>query len=308
MMLAAADPVSHVAQHIAYEFGEGLFRFPLLSNHIIMQVLAALIVLWVIPRAVAKRAGRDAVGRLVPTGLGNAIEVLCLALRDHIFKPNLGAYTDRFLPYLWSLFMFILVSNLLGLIPLTDWAFFLKDTKVGNTTAQHLIGGTSTANIFITGALALITLVMMVYCGLKYHGMTYVKHFFMGPPALSWFIAILEVLGLFFKAAALALRLFANMLAGHILLAVLLGFVGAAWKLSTGAGVAIGAVVIFGSIAIFFLEIFVAFLHAFIFATLTAVFVGLSVNIHHDEHEHEHDHGHGHGQEAHAAHAAGAHG
>ncbi|MBI5866036.1 MAG: F0F1 ATP synthase subunit A [Planctomycetes bacterium] len=255
---SGADPLDHVIQHTTLDLnpGGGLWSFPVLSNHIVMQVLAALLLIIVIPIAVRQRAGKDEVGRLVPRGFGNAIEGICVALRNQIFQPNLGKYTDLFSPYLWSVFFFILVSNALGLIPLGDWFSFVPG---------HLVGGTSTGNIYVTGTLAVATLLMVVINGLRFHGGAYVAHFFMGPPYLAWFIAILEIAGLGFKTMALCVRLCANMLAGHMILAVL------------------------GCIAFNFLEILVAFLHAFIFTTLTAVFIGQAVNIHHDHHE---EHGH----------------
>lgn len=282
LLLASADPLDHVVQHTIVDLNEGggLWSFPVLSNHIIMQVIAAVLVVWLVPKALKRRAGADDIGRLVPAGAGNAIELVCEVLQVRIFQPNLGRYTAAFSPYLWSTFFFILTCNLLGLIPLLDWLYFVK------FHGHPIIGGTSTGNIFITGTLALCTLVMIIVNGLRYHGMAYLKHFFMGPFYLSWLIAILEILGLGFKTMALALRLFANMLAGHILLAVLLGFVGAAW-VSLGAlpGSLIGVAVIVASVLVYFLELLVAFLHAFIFTALTAVFIGLAVNIHHDNHE-----------------------
>jgi F-type H+-transporting ATPase subunit a len=278
-LLAAADPISHVAQHTIVDLnkGGGIFSFPILSNHIVMQIIAAALLVWLIPMAVQMRRDGDVIGRLVPRGFGNAIEAVCVGLRDQIFQPNLGPYTNRFTPYLWSLFFFILACNILGLIPLADWL-----------PGQHLIGGTATANFWITGTLAALTLVMIVANGLRFHGAGYIKHFFMGPWWIAPFIAFLEVLGLFFKCMALCIRLTANMLAGHVLLAVLLGFVHTALtSLPLIGGLGVTVAVIAASILVNFLEILVAFLHAFIFTVLTAVFLGLAVNIHNEEHEHE---------------------
>ncbi len=283
LLLAAGNPLNHVVQHPWIELGRtGDISWTLLSNHIFMQLVAAGLLCWLLPRFVQQRAGGDEVNKLVPTGAGNAIEALCVGLRDGIFRPNLGEYTDLFTPYLWSTFFFIFTCNILGMIPLADVLYFVPG---------HL-GGTSTGNFWVTGTLAICTLVLIVYNGLKYHGVEYIKHFFMGPWWLSWFIAILELFGLLFKTMALCVRLTANMLAGHILLAVLLGFVGAAYAaLGVVGGTAITVGVVLLSIAFYFLEIFVAFLHAFIFTVLTAVFIGQAVNIHHDEHHEEHAHG-----------------
>lgn len=283
-LLLASNPLDHVVQHTVLDLnpGGGILSFPIVSNHIIMQVLAAVLVVLILPWALRKRAGTDEIGRLVPRGMGNAIEGLCQTLRDRFFQPNLGDYTDRFTPYLWSIFFFIFACNILGMVPLSD----LFSAEV----FHHQIGGTATGNLYVTGALAFCTLVMIVYNGLRFHGMAYVKHFFMGPWYLAWFVAILEIAGLGFKAMALAVRLFANMLAGHILLAVLLGFIAPVYETSVVAGSLVGVGVIIASILVYFLEIFVAFLHAFIFTMLTAVFIGLAVNIHHEEHNEEHGH------------------
>lgn len=287
MTLAAGNPLNHVVQHIQLKLGEGAFSFPIISNHLLMQFAALALVLWVIPRAVRARAGGDEIGRLVPTGLGNAIELICEFLRVNIARPVLGAHTDRFIPYIWSAFFFVLFSNLLGMIPLSDWTFFIA--------GGHLFGGTPTGNIWVTAALASCTLALILYNGLRFHGMSYVKHFFLGPFPLNLLIGFLEIVGLFMKPFALAVRLFANMLAGHVLLAVLLSFVQMAFEnLSWGGGLIITVVVIAASVAINFLELFVAFLQAFIFAFLSAVFIGQAVNIHHhDEHGHGEEHGHG---------------
>lgn len=287
-LLASGDPLHHVVQHTPgwAQIGEGFLAFPLMSNHVLMQLLGAALLVLIIPRAVAARRSGDDVTRLVPRGVGNAIEAICVGLRENIFRPNLGKYTDTFTPYLWTLFFFILVQNALGMIPLSDWFSWQKD---------GLIGGTATGNIYVTGTLAIFTLVLMVGAGLKYHGMAYVQHFFMGPPYIAWFIAILEVFGLLFKTLALCVRLFANMLAGHIIIAVLLGFIPAVMGTMPMWGVAgVTVAVIAGCVAFNLLEIIIVVpLHAFIFTTLTAVFIGLAVNIHHDEH---HEEGHAHGE------------
>ena len=282
LTLAELNPLTHVVQHPIIQFGpDGFGGFTLLSNHIIMQLIAAGLLILFIPRFVRQRAGSDEIGRLVPHSWGNAIEGLCQALRTHVAEPALGPYTDRFIPYIWSAFFFVLTCNVLGMIPLADWTPFIG--------GGHVLGGTSTGNLWITGALAISTLFMIVYNGLRTNGMAYVKHFFMGPPGLNVFIAFLEVVGLIAKTFALAMRLFANMVAGHILLAVLVGFVGmAAAALGTVGAVGIAIPVILGAVAINFLELFVAFLQAFIFTFLTAMFVGQAVNIHPAQHEREH--------------------
>jgi len=273
--LAAADPLTHVVQHPIWEPG----GFTLMSNHIIMQIIAALVLVLLFPRFVRMRAGDDEVGRLVPRGCGNAIEGLCVLLRTHVARPALGKYTDRFIPYIWSAFFFVLTCNVLGMIPLADWTPFIG--------GGHVIGGTSTGNVWVTGTLAVCTMFMIVYNGLAIHGTAYVKHFFMGPPGINIFIAFLEVVGLVAKTFALAVRLFANMVAGHVMLAVVIGFVSTtAATYGTIAAVGVSIPVILGAVALNFLELFVAFLQAFIFTFLSAMFIGQAVNIHHEHEKH----------------------
>jgi F-type H+-transporting ATPase subunit a len=155
---------------------------------------------------------------------------------------------------------------------------------------HHGIYGTATGNIFTTGTLAVCTLVMIVANGLRINGFAYVKHFFMGPFPINVVIAALEVVGLFAKTFALAVRLFANMMAGHILLAVLVSFIMMAGSVSYAMGFGVAIPVVLGAVAINLLELFVAFLQAFIFTFLSCVFIGQAVVIHH-EHAHEEEHG-----------------
>lgn len=300
-LLAAESPLEHVVQHTLFglnfdvpswvpaglaENAAPFFSFPLVSNHTIMQLVTALMAVILLPIAVRMRAGSDAIGRLVPRGFGNAIEATCVALRDTVIKPNLGKYADAFTPFIWSLFFFLLISNLLGLIPLADWLPFIQTPH-----GHPLIGGTSTGNIWVDGSLAALVLVMIVYNGVSVNGpVAYFSHFFMGPFPVNLLIGVIELAGLFFKCMALCIRLFANMLAGHVMLAVLMGFVAAAWEATHVGGFFMAIVVYAASVLLYFLEIFVAFLHAFIFTVLTAVFIGMAVNIHHGDDGHAEEH------------------
>jgi F-type H+-transporting ATPase subunit a len=224
MLLAASDPLSHVIQHdiLAPELGgEWPFNaFTILSNQMVMMIAAFFLLLWLMPKAALSKRGEGETERLVPTGFGNAIEGICVLLREQVARPALGKHTDTFVPYIWSAFFFVLTCNLLGLLPLSG--IFQPLGAFG--VDYHWFGGTATGNIMVTAALAISTLFMIVYNGLRLHGMHYVQHFFIGPAYLAWFIAILEVIGLLAKTFALAMRLFANMVAGHILLAVLASF------------------------------------------------------------------------------------
>jgi F-type H+-transporting ATPase subunit a len=171
--------------------------------------------------------------------------------------------------------------NILGLLPIP---------VISNLFHLHL-GGTATGNIWMTATLAVTTMFMMVVNGLRLGGKAYLAHFCPGPIWLAPLLVPVEIIGLIAKVFALAVRLFANMIAGHILLAVLLSFIMSAGSVSTGLGLGVGVVVVAGSVAINLLELFVAFLQAFIFTFLTTLFISMSVVLHHDGHEGAHGHG-----------------
>lgn len=278
---SGGSPLDHVVQHplkqIEADLGaltpEGVIT--VLSDHIVMILVAGFLLALFLPPLVRKRAGEGEIDRLVPTGSANMIEAICQFLRKEVAEPCLQEHTDRFIKFLWSLFFFILTINLLGMVPL------------GTTTpllfGEH-IGGTATANIWVTGALALMTFVMWVVNGLRIGGKEYLAHFNPGPWWLAPLMVPIEIFGTLAKTFALAVRLFANMMAGHTVLAVLLSFVfAAAAAAGAGAGLGVGVIVVLGSVAISLLELFVAFLQAYIFVFLAALFLGMSVVFHHDE-------------------------
>jgi F-type H+-transporting ATPase subunit a len=279
MSSAEPNPLSHVVQHpiVQQPLDAGPLtpegKITLFSDHISMLLLAGLVLVLVLPRTLRRRAAKDDVETLVPTGLRNAIEAICYYLREEVARPSLGAHTDRFIKYIWSVFFFVLTINLLGLLPIA---------ALTPLAGLHL-GGTATANIWVTGTLAVTTLLMMVVNGLRFGGVAYLKHFAPGPVFLKPLLAAIEVVGVFAKGFALAIRLFANMVAGHTLMAVLLGFVLAAGSVSAAMGFAVAVPVVLGSVAVSMLELFVAFLQAFIFTFLTTLFIGQSVLVHHEE-------------------------
>lgn len=285
--MASGNPLSHIVQHPIRqtEVPKSLLtpagKVTLFSDQIAMLVLAALLLVVFVPRLVRRRRSADAIGRLVPAGPANFVEAICEYLRKEVAEPALGPHTDRFVKYIWSVFFFVLTVNLLGLLPLG---------AITPLFGTHL-GGTATGNIWVTATLALVTMGMMVVNGLRLGGKHYLAHFCPGPLALAPLLVPVEIIGLVAKIFALAVRLFANMIAGHILLAVLLGFIMSAGStIGAGAGLGVAIPVVAGSVAIMLLELFVAFLQAFIFTFLTALFIGMSTVFHHDEH-HEEAHG-----------------
>jgi F-type H+-transporting ATPase subunit a len=280
------SPLEHIVQHPLIErpakvgplTPEG--KITVWSDQIAMIVLAGVLLIAFVPMMVKRRRSKTGVDAMVPTGSANMFEAVCDYLRKEVAEPVLHEHTDRFIKYIWSVFFFVLTVNILGLLPIP---------AISNLFGTHL-GGTATGNIWMTATLALITMVMMVINGLRLGGKQYLAHFCPGPIWLAPLLVPVEIIGLIAKVFALAVRLFANMIAGHILLAVLLSFIMVAGAKSTGLGLGIGFVVVLGSVAINLLEVFVAFLQAFIFTFLTTLFIGMSVVFHHDEHGDAHEH------------------
>ena len=286
-MAEQESPLEHIVQHPLVERPASVGaltpdgKITLFSDQIAMLALAGLLLVALIPAMVKRRRGKAGVEALVPSGSANMLEAVCDYLRKEVAEPVLHEHTDRFIKYIWSVFFFVLTVNILGLLPIP---------VISNLFGTHL-GGTATGNIWVTATLAVMTMAMMVINGLRLGGTAYLAHFCPGPLWLAPVLVPVEIIGLVAKIFALAVRLFANMIAGHILLAVLLSFIMLAGAKSTGLGLSIGAVVVAGSVAINLLEVFVAFLQAFIFTFLTTLFIGMSVVLHHDEHHEEAHHG-----------------
>jgi F-type H+-transporting ATPase subunit a len=283
-LVAASNPLNHVVDHPLIE-SDGWW---VLTNHMVMMIIAAGLMLLIFPSIT--RRYQD--GEHVPTGTRNFFEAIMLYFRDDVAKPLLGPHTTRYMPYIWTLFFFILFTNLLGLLPLdtlTGW------TGVGH---GHGIFGTATSNFWVTATLASVTFLVVQISGLRANGLGGWAHHFLG--GAPWYIAPImvpvEFMGMLIKPFALAVRLAANMTAGHILLAVIIGFVPAAFEaLGAGGGFVIGVISVVSSVAIMCLELFVAFLQAYLFTFLTALFISQMVV--HDEAHGGDEHGHGHGQE-----------
>jgi F-type H+-transporting ATPase subunit a len=284
------SPLEHVVQHPLIQIPAPVTpltpdgRITVFSDQIAMLGLAAVLLIAFVPMLVKRRRSKAGVEAMVPTGPANTLEAVCEYLRKEVAQPVLLEHTDRFIKYIWSVFFFVLTVNVLGLLPIP---------VVSKLFGTHL-GGTATGNIWTTATLALVTMIMMVVNGLRLGGKSYLAHFCPGPLWLAPLLVPVEIIGLIAKIFALAVRLFANMIAGHILLAVLLSFILAAGTKSTGLGLGVGTLVVAGSVAINFLELFVAFLQAFIFTFLTTLFIAMSVVFHHDDH-----HAEGHHEAAH---------
>ena len=235
------------------------------TKHVVFLVLAAILcaLLFIaVGRAIARKYRDQA-----PSGLANALEAIILYFRDEIVRRNIGHGADAFTPFILTLFFFILIMNLLGLVP---------------------FGATATGNLSVTAGLAVVSLIVIEVSGFLVLGPGgYAKTIFyapkgMGPVGSTLMLVIMtpvELVGKLAKPFALAIRLFANMTGGHTVILALLGLIFVFGHLTLGRwGVAAGSVGM--SIAMMLLEIFVAFLQAYIFAMLTSVFIGLIRHAH----------------------------
>ena len=251
--LASSDPLTHVLDHDLHWLTENLQ----ITRHVLFLGLAAALCLMVFPMVAVRMAGGAPGGRFV--GL---FEVILVYIRDEMVQPFLGDDTRRFIPLIWTFFFFVLFCNLLGLIP-------------GAATA--------TGNVNVTAGLALIALSTYHVVGIKRNGFVkYVKaSLLVGPWWLWWMMIPIEILGQIIKPCALAIRLFANMVGGHMMLAVILGFTGIFSTESYFLGTTITVISVLSCVLLMFLELLVAAIQAYIFAFLTTVFLSLAI---HPEH------------------------
>lgn len=236
------------------------------TKHVVFLFLSALICLAIfLPIG---RAMKNKYSDRAPTGLANGMEAMVLYFRDEVVRRNIGHGADAYTGYILTLFFFILFMNLLGLVP---------------------FGATATGNFMVTGALALVTFVVTEISGMRALGFSgYMGTIFYAPKGLNpvgtaimlVILTPVEFLGKLTKPFALMIRLFANMMAGHTLVLSLLGLI---FMFASGGAIVAGGVTV-ASIAmvsgIMILELFVAFLQAYIFAMLTSVFIGLIQHAH----------------------------
>lgn len=229
-----------------------------LTKHVVFLWLAAFIL--VVTLSIAARKNQR---NKVPKGIGNLVEVFIVFIRDEIVLPNMGKAGLKYLPYLLTTFFFILVMNLLGLIP---------------------YGASATGNVSVTAGLAGIAFIMIQFSAIRAQGIVhYLAHLTGGVHWALWPIMVpIEILGLFTKPFALCIRLFANMTGGHIVILALIGLI-FVFKSFIVAPISVAF-----ALAINMLEIFVAFLQAYIFTMLTSLFMGLGMQT--EGHGNEHSH------------------
>ena len=243
-----AGKVNHEAK--VYDFS--------ITKNVASLLLSAIIMLLLFPavsRGYAKNRGK------APKGLQSFLEPIILFVRDEIAKPSIGPKYTKYLPYLLTLFFFILVNNLLGLLP----------------GAANLTG-----NITVTLVLAVITFLIVTFSGNKHYWLHILKPTGV-PVALLPIMIPVEIVGVFMKPLSLMIRLFANITAGHIIILSLLGLIFMANNMGgMGTSLAISPVVLFFTLFLNLIELLVAFLQAFIFTLLTAMYIGSAVEDHHE--------------------------
>lgn len=235
-----------------------------LSRNVVQMIIALILFVWLM-LSVAKKYKKGHGVISAPSGAQNAIEIVIEFITEQVAKPNLGKKYLKYMPYLLTIFFFILINTIFGLIP-------------GSANV--------TGNIAFTMILALISFIVIMFSTNKH----YWGHIFNPDvPGFVWPILVLvEILGIFTKPFALMIRLFANMLAGHIIIICLISLIFIFGALNKGIGWGFAPVSLAFSIFIYFIEILVAFIQAFIFTNLTAVFIGQAMEGSHDAHENGH--------------------
>ncbi len=222
-----------------------------LTRNVVQMLLALIIFTWIMLR-IAKRYKSGVGVTSAPKGSQSLLEPVITFVRDEVAKPNLGHKYEKYLPYLLTVFFFILINNIFGLIP----------------GAANVTG-----NIAFTAVLGLISFVVILFSSNKH----YWGHIF-NPPGVplgvKFILVPVEFLSVFIKPFALIIRLFANMVAGHIIIICLISLIFIFGELNPGAGWGASPLAIGFTIFIYFIEVLVAFLQAFIFTMLTAVFIG----------------------------------
>ncbi len=236
---------------------ESIYDFSITKN--VLAMLIATLVLLLIVISMAKHYTSNQ-GK-APKGFYNLVEPLILFLRDDIAKPSIGHKADKFMPLLLSIFFFIFINNIFGLIPIFPG------------------GANVTGNIAITLVLALVVFVTVTINGNKY----YWKHIFMPDvPGFMYIIIIpIEILGVILKPFVLMLRLFANITAGHIIILGFFSLIFIFGAMSPGLGYLVSPLSVAFTVFMSMLEMLVAFLQAFVFTLLSAIYIGMAVEEHH---------------------------
>lgn len=282
----ANSPIDHPLIHIGPFFGIDFS----VTKHVFMLWVVAAIVFTVLTLLVRRfiASGKD-----VPSGGMNLLETVVEFVRDSVALPNLGhKWLNTWTPLLLTFFMFILVANAIGLVPIFE-VLLLVDHWVLHSSDHSLVkglihgGSTVTANFNVTAGLALVTFFSIIAAGTKAHG--FVKHWMnLVPHGLAWPLYILliplEFIGMLVRPFALTMRLAANMTGGHLAILAILSFVFIFMDMYGSTLVSLGVGFGFSvplATAILGLEIIVVLVQAYVFTLLSAVFIGMAIHAHH---------------------------
>jgi F-type H+-transporting ATPase subunit a len=238
-----------------------------ITKNVASLLIGAFLMLWIF-LTVAK-GYKNRVGK-APKGLQSFMEPLILFVRDDVAKASIGPKYEKYMPYLLTAFFFIFINNLMGLIPIFPG------------------GANLTGNIAVTMILASITLIITLLSGNAH----YWRHIFAMPGVPIPILIILtpiEIMGVFLKPFVLMIRLFANMTAGHIIALAFFSLIFIFGEMSPVAGYGVSVVSVAFTVFMGMLELLVAFLQAYVFTLLSAIYFGAAI----EEHHHEGDHSHG---------------
>ncbi|MBT6777055.1 F0F1 ATP synthase subunit A [bacterium] len=275
-----AHPIIHLPSFFGIDFS--------VTKHVLMLWLVALIVSIVVILPIRKYLSSNGKKK---SNWVTLIEYIVEFVKDTIAAPNVGPnWVMTWTPLFLTFFFFILFANGIGMIPIFDTIGlldrFLLMTDSHSTINNLLHGGvTATGNFNVTAGLAAVTFFSIIIAGVKKHG--FIKHWAnLVPHGLAWPVYIIlipiELMGLFVKPFALTMRLAANMTGGHIAILALLSLMAIIGEMfSSAAGIGVAFVSIPMAAAISGLEIIVVLVQAYVFTLLTAVFVGMAINVHH---------------------------
>ncbi len=241
----------HILDHSRFDLN--VFGYNLgVSDHMLMLTFMSIVML----------VGFPVISKLKGWKIRSVLEVMVIFIRDEIVISSMGKQGEKFTPYFCTLFFMILVLNLIGMIPFSK---------------------TVTGNLSVTGGLALTTFLLVNFMGIKEQGLiNYIKSYVPAgaPPLLAPFMFVLEIIGLFTKTIALAIRLFANMIAGHIVIICFISLIFIFTQMSLVSGLITIGPSMAMSLFVSLLEILIIFIQAFIFTFLTAIFTSMAIHPH----------------------------
>lgn len=292
------NPGEVIIEHVANSsLDHPIFELPTVlginfsvTKHVLMLWIVAVLLFVLITWSTRKYLKQD---RPIPAGFMNALEAVVQFIRDSIVLPNVGKkFVNTWTPLVLTFFFFIVTANAFGLIPMFE-VLGVVDRFILHTDHESILnrvlhgGATATGNYNVTAALALITFLAIIVAGTKAHG--FIKHWKnVVPSGLAWPVYIIlipiELMGMLVKPFALTMRLAANMMGGHIAILAILSFVFIFSEMfqSVLAGVGVGLVVSLPLVVgVSALEIIIVLVQAYVFSLLTAVFIGMAINVHH---------------------------